>query len=80
MPPTEIQPDPLAVSGLGLLNSYAIVFIAAFVVTLLMTPLVRQIALRASVTDQPDADRKTHKYPVAYLGGMAVFFGGRGCS
>ena len=75
MPPAASQPDPLAVSSLGLLNSYAIVFVVAFVVTLLVTPLVRQIALRANVTDRPDADRKIHKYPVAYLGGMAVFFG-----
>ncbi len=72
MPPAANQPD---VSGLGLLNSYAIVFIVAFIVTLLVTPLVRQIALRANVTDRPDADRKIHKYPVAYLGGMAVFAG-----
>ena len=72
MPPAANQPD---VSGLGLLNSYAIVFVVAFVVTLLVTPLVRQIALRANVTDRPDADRKIHKYPVAYLGGMAVFAG-----
>jgi len=75
MPPAASQPDPLAVSGLGLLNSYAIVFIVAFIVTLLMTPLVRQIALRANIIDRPDADRKIHKYPVAYLGGMAVFAG-----
>ncbi len=75
MPPAESQPDPLAVSGLGLLNTYAIVFIVAFVVTLLVTPLVRQIALRANVTDRPDDDRKIHRYPVAYLGGMAVFAG-----
>ncbi len=75
MPPAESQPDPLAVSSLGLLNSYAIVFVVAFIVTLLVTPLIRQIALRANVTDQPDADRKIHRYPVAYLGGMAVFAG-----
>ena len=75
MPPEAGQPDQLAVSSLGLLNSYAIVFIVAFVVTLLVTPLVRHIALRANVTDWPDADRKIHKYPVAYLGGIAVFFG-----
>ena len=75
MPPDPSQLDPLEVSSLGLLNSYAIVFIVAFVVALLVTPLVRQIALRADVTDRPDADRKIHKYPVAYLGGMAVFCG-----
>jgi len=51
MPPAASQPDSVGVSGLGLLNSYAIVFVVAFIVTLLVTPLVRQIALRANVTD-----------------------------
>jgi UDP-GlcNAc:undecaprenyl-phosphate GlcNAc-1-phosphate transferase len=64
-----------AVSALDLLNSYAVVFIAAFVVALLVTPLVRRLALRADVTDQPDDERKLHRYPVAYLGGVAVFLG-----
>ena len=67
--------EPLAVSGMELLNSYAIVLIVAFVVVLLATPLVRLVALHANVTDQPDNGRKSHKYPVAYLGGIAVFLG-----
>ena len=67
--------EPLASSGMGLLNSYAAVFIAAFAVTLLVTPLVRRLALRANLTDCPDGDRKLHGYPVAYLGGVAVFLG-----
>ncbi len=75
MPPAENNADPLGLSSLGLLNSYAIVFVVAFIVTILATPLVRQIALRANVTDQPDNGRKTHRYPVAYLGGIAVFLG-----
>lgn len=75
MPPVTNEVEPLAVSSMGLLNSYAVVFIVAFVVTILVTPLVRQIALRANVTDHPDDDRKMHRYPVAYLGGIAVFAG-----
>ena len=67
--------EPLASSGMGLLNSYAAVFVAAFVVTLLATPLVRRLALRANLTDCPDGGRKLHGYPVAYLGGVAVFLG-----
>ena len=67
--------EPLAVSGMDLLNSYAIILIVAFAVSLLVTPLVRLIALHANVTDQPDGVRKSHRYPVAYLGGIAVFLG-----
>ncbi|MHC4208915.1 MAG: hypothetical protein ACYSWT_04285, partial [Planctomycetota bacterium] len=64
-----------AVSALTLLNSHAVVFVAAFLVTLLSTPLIRRLALHAGVTDRPDNNRKMHRYPVAYLGGVAVFLG-----
>jgi UDP-GlcNAc:undecaprenyl-phosphate GlcNAc-1-phosphate transferase len=65
--------EALPVSALDLLNSYALVFVAAFVVALLSTPLIRRLALYANVTDHPDDERKMHRYPVAYLGGLAVF-------
>jgi UDP-GlcNAc:undecaprenyl-phosphate GlcNAc-1-phosphate transferase len=65
--------EVLPVSALDLLNSYALVFVAAFVVALLSTPLIRRVALAANVTDHPDDERKAHRYPVAYLGGIAVF-------
>ena len=71
----QLQVEPLAVSVLDLLNNYAVVFIAAFVVTLLATPIVRRIALRANVTDRPGDPRKMHASPVPYLGGVAVFVG-----
>ncbi|MCZ6493958.1 MAG: hypothetical protein O6933_07745, partial [Planctomycetota bacterium] len=58
--------EPIVVSAMGLLNSYATIFIAAFLVTLLCTPLVRWLALAGNVTDQPDGTRKAHRYPVAY--------------
>ncbi len=67
--------EPLAVSVVDLLNSFAIVFVGAFVVTLLATPLVRRLALAGNVTDQPDDPRKAHSSPVPYLGGVAVFLG-----
>jgi UDP-GlcNAc:undecaprenyl-phosphate GlcNAc-1-phosphate transferase len=65
--------EALSVSILDLLNSYAPIFVAAFVVALLSTPLIRRLALSANVTDHPDDERKVHRYPVAYLGGLAVF-------
>ena len=60
---------------LELLNGYAPVFLVAFLVALLSTPLVRKIAINAGIIDMPDRHRKLHAYPVAYLGGMAVFLG-----
>jgi UDP-GlcNAc:undecaprenyl-phosphate/decaprenyl-phosphate GlcNAc-1-phosphate transferase len=65
----------LTASAMDLLNNYVHVFLAAFLVTLLVTPIIRRIAIATNVIDRPDSDRKTHPFPVAYLGGAAVFLG-----
>lgn len=59
----------------GLLNTYIPVFIVAFIATLLITPLVRTLAVNGGVVDKPDDDRKLHRFPIAYLGGLAILFG-----
>ena len=51
------------------------VFLVAFLVTLLVTPLCRKFAVANGIIDRPDEVRKNHKFPVAYLGGLAVFAG-----
>jgi UDP-GlcNAc:undecaprenyl-phosphate GlcNAc-1-phosphate transferase len=62
--------------GMGeLLNGYLVVFIVGFLVTLIATPFVRKLAIAMDIIDRPDQARKEHKYPIAYLGGLAVFFG-----
>jgi len=60
---------------MSLLNVYSIIFVVAFAVTLIATPILRRIATATGVVDMPDASRKKHGYPVAYLGGVAVFLG-----
>jgi len=60
---------------MDLLNGYAPVFLVAFTVSLFATPVVRNIAVSAGIIDMPDRQRKLHAYPVAYLGGLAVFLG-----
>jgi len=86
MPPYTGQPSsfspaatsPSGVESIGaidLLNEYAHIFLAAFLVTLVITPVVRKIAERSGVVDLPDFKRKAHTQPIAYLGGMAVFAG-----
>jgi UDP-GlcNAc:undecaprenyl-phosphate GlcNAc-1-phosphate transferase len=56
-------------------NDQLIVFIAAFAVTVLITPIMRRIAIGQGIVDRPSEARKAHKLPVAYLGGIAVFAG-----
>jgi len=65
----------MTVTSIDLLNSYVPIFLGAFLVTLLITPLVRRLAVAANIIDHPDEGRKQHQFPVAYLGGLAVFFG-----
>lgn len=51
------------------------VLAVSFVVSLLMTPVMRRVALAGGIVDWPDAKRKAHAKPVAYLGGLAIFLG-----
>ncbi|MCH2160856.1 MAG: undecaprenyl/decaprenyl-phosphate alpha-N-acetylglucosaminyl 1-phosphate transferase [Phycisphaerales bacterium] len=62
-------------SVLELLNGFLPVLVGAFLVTLVVVPIVRKIATANGIIDHPDGDRKGHAYPVAYLGGVGVFLG-----
>jgi len=48
---------------------------AAFFSALAATALCRRIALRLGIVDRPDHQVKTHKEPVAYLGGVGMLAG-----
>jgi len=58
----------------GNLDKYIIVFLVGLIVTLLLTPVVRTLALRFGVVDLPDA-RRPHKRATARGGGVAVVIG-----
>jgi UDP-GlcNAc:undecaprenyl-phosphate GlcNAc-1-phosphate transferase len=47
----------------------------AFLAALPGTWLCKKIALKLGVVDRPDGAVKTHKQPVAYLGGIGIFMG-----
>ncbi len=70
---------PAAVSGFmygcQILQPYMPIFFVSFLVTLVLTPLMRHLALKHGVVDEPDFGRKIHAHPVAYLGGVATFLG-----
>jgi len=52
----------------------ALIFLALLSVglTLILTPVVREIFAAYGVVDEPDQDRKIHKHPIARGGGIAV--------
>jgi UDP-GlcNAc:undecaprenyl-phosphate GlcNAc-1-phosphate transferase len=49
--------------------------VVALVLTLAATPVLRWIAYRAKIVDRPDDLLKTHRRPVAYLGGVGMYLG-----
>jgi UDP-GlcNAc:undecaprenyl-phosphate GlcNAc-1-phosphate transferase len=51
-----------------------VAFVAALLVTLLMTPLVKRLAVRCGALAIPDA-RRLHPEPIAQWGGLALFLG-----
>ncbi len=64
-----------AIDQLDILSGYIMVFAVAFLVTVLVTPLIRKLALANGIVDHPSESRKIHKAPIAYLGGVAVYLG-----
>lgn len=56
----------------GLIFSQASVLIWGMVLSLLLTPLCRRLALRLKVLDVPNV-RKVHKEPKPLLGGLGIF-------
>ncbi len=60
---------------LGILHGMIGVLFVSFLTTLLVTPLMRRLAVSNGIIDVPSDPRKVHKIPVAYLGGVAVWLG-----
>ncbi len=52
----------------------SLVFIASFLLAVVLTPIVRSLAIRYGVVDRPDSHRKLHGGVVARSGGTAVLF------
>jgi len=52
---------------------YAVVAISGFVLSIILVPLIRRLALKWQVVDQPSEERKVHKMPTPLMGGLAIF-------
>jgi UDP-GlcNAc:undecaprenyl-phosphate GlcNAc-1-phosphate transferase len=51
------------------------VLLGSFLAALAATALCKKIALKYGIVDKPDDTVKTHKEPIAYLGGVGMFVG-----
>ena len=52
---------------------YFLAFLLTAVAAFALTPMVRRVALKYGIVDQPSESRKIHRQPIAYLGGTAIF-------
>jgi len=57
------------------MRTAAVAFLLALSASLLLTPLVRRLALRLGALDHAHSSRKLHGRPVARLGGLAIVGG-----
>lgn len=57
------------------LSSLILIGAVAWLVSMLVTPLVRRLAVRYSITDRPDGHRKLHDRPIPLGGGVIILAG-----
>ena len=61
---------------MGITNiEYFSLFVMAYLLVGVLTPLMRRIAIVTDVIDRPNSSHKSHKQPVPYLGGVAIIIG-----
>jgi len=53
--------------------NYFAAILSAFILSLVVTFLVRKLAIKLNIVDLPNKERKIHKSPVALMGGLALF-------
>ena len=52
---------------------YIFSFFLSFLLSIYLTPQVRDVAIKLNIVDIPDNHLKCHKEPVAYMGGIAIY-------
>lgn len=56
-------------------QQYLSLFILSFLITGLLTPSIRRIAISKNILDFPNSAHKSHITPVPYLGGIGIIIG-----
>lgn len=53
---------------------YLFIFLISFILAVILTPLIRKLALKFKIVDWPEIKgRKIHKKPIPLLGGLVIF-------
>ncbi|MGE4277018.1 MAG: MraY family glycosyltransferase [Lawsonibacter sp.] len=60
---------------LSVVGTAAAALLAAALVALISTPVVRSLAFRVGAVDVPKDNRRMHNHPIPRMGGLAIFFG-----
>ncbi|MFA9424572.1 MAG: glycosyltransferase family 4 protein [Sedimentibacter sp.] len=55
------------------MSSYFIAFISAVIISFVMTPPARKLAIKVGAFDVPKDPRKIHNKPMPYFGGLAIY-------
>lgn len=63
---------PIQLPAVG---TVAAALLAAAIVALISTPVVRTLAFRVGAVDVPKDARRMHDHPIPRMGGLAIFFG-----
>ena len=61
--------------NLPLIGVVAAALAVAFLVALITTPVVRNLAFKMGAVDVPKDNRRMHDHPIPRMGGLAIFFG-----
>lgn len=59
--------------NLLLIKYYFLPFVFSFVIAVMMTAIIRRLALKLKIFDYPSEPRKIHDKPIPELGGLAIF-------
>ena len=62
-------------SDLQTMGWVAAALITAMVVSLITTPVVKNLAFKVGAVDVPKDNRRMHDHPIPRMGGLAIFFG-----
>ena len=60
---------------LPILGTTLAALVAAAILSLITTPVVRSLAFRVGAVDVPKDARRMHSHPIPRMGGLAIFLG-----
>lgn len=60
--------------SLELIGQVLAALVVSFLIALILTPVVRNLAVKVGAVDVPKDNRRMHKRPIPLMGGLAIFW------